>query len=302
MLAKLRDRIPGRGMRRRNWPTLSLVATLVVITVTMGLAAGCDEITVGCADETTEIRDDSFAVSGAVRLVVKTGNGAIEVKAGSDDEVRVQAELRVPDRIDYRLTQEGDTITVEARVRDGGSWTGCIEAGITITAPATSDVDLDTSNGRIALRGIEGTGQLRTSNGAIELDNVKGDFDGRTSNGEIDIDAFEGSAVMRASNGQVRARAVKGEFDLETSNGRVSFSGELTAGGNNRLETSNGRVEVELTGTPSVSIEATTSTGDITSELPMTTTLLEEHHIIGTIGDGEASLYIRTSNGDVDIR
>ncbi|MEE8470576.1 MAG: hypothetical protein V3S51_04530 [Dehalococcoidia bacterium] len=46
----------------------------------------------------------------------------------------------------------------------------------------------------------------------------------------------------------------------------------------------------------------TTSTGDITSELEITTTLLEEHHIIGTIGDGEASLYIRTSNGDVDIR
>jgi len=271
---------PNRRVRRRPWLVLSLLA-VVVITIAFSVTAGCDE---GCSDAPTETQDDSFTVGDSPKVVVITSNGGIKVNAGSDNEVRVQATLREPDRIDYTVSPVGDTITVEAKARSGGPWTGCMSAEITVTAPARTDVDLKTSNGAIELDAIEGSGKLTTSNGKIVLDNVKGNFEGRTSNGEVD------------------ARGVIGEFDLGTSNGRISFHGELTAGGSNRLVTSNGSVDVELLGTPSVSLEATTSNGDITSELPMTDALIEDDRIVGTVGDGEANLYISTSNGDVTIR
>jgi len=261
-----------------------LLAAVVVITITFSVTAGCNDLTEGCSDAPTETRDDSFTVGDSPKVVANTGNGDIEVNAGSDNEVRVQATLMVPDEIDYTVSQQGDTITVEAKVRGGGRWTGCISAAIIVTAPARTDVEADTSNGAIELHEIEGSGHLRTSNGKIVLDHVKGDFEGRTSNGRVD------------------APGVKGEFDLETSNGRIYFRGELTAGGSNRLVTSNGSVDVELLGAPSVSLEATTSNGDITSELQMDATLVEDKHIVGTVGDGEADLRIRTSNGDVYIR
>jgi DUF4097 and DUF4098 domain-containing protein YvlB len=76
----------------------------------------------------------------------------------------------------------------------------------------------------------------------------------------------------------------------------------MTAGTRSRLVTSNGKVDVELLGTPSVSLDAKTSNGVVTCELVITATLNKESHIVGTIGAGEAELYIRTSNGDVTIR
>lgn len=280
-------------MRRITLTMLVFVAMVMAIALLAASACTCDA-------GPTETRDDSFTVNGTATLVVNTENGKIEVNTGSDDEVRVQATLRGVNRIDYEVSQDGNTITVTAEIT--GWWFGNVGADITITAPANSDVELYTSNGVISLNGIEGTGTLRTSNGMISLENVKGDFDGTTSNGRIEVDTMEGTGYFRTSNGGVDLQGVTGEFDADTSNGGISFSGNLTAGGNNRLVTSNGNVVVELLGTPSVSLDASTSNGDVNCELPITATVTGDEHLVGTIGDGEADLYIHTSNGNVAIR
>jgi lia operon protein LiaG len=250
---------------------------------------------------TTETRDDTFAVNGSAVLVVSSENGWIQVVTGSDDEVRVEATLRGPDRIDYEVSQDGNTITVEANVHSG--WTiGNRGADIMITAPVNTSVDLSSSNGMIGINGTEGNGEFETSNGMISVEDVKGDFEGTTSNGLIRVTGMEGDGVFRSSNGAAELAGVTGEFDVETSNGGISFSGNLTAGGSNRLVTSNGNVVVELLGTPSVNLDASTSNGDITCEMPITATVTGDDHLVGTIGDGEADLEVSSSNGDVIIR
>ena len=279
-------------MRRITLTMLVFVVMVMAIALLAASACTCDA-------GPTETRDDSFTVNGTATLVVNTENGKIEVNTGSDDVVRVQVTLRGVNRIDYEVSQDGNTITVTAEIT---GWFGNVGADITITAPANSDVELYTSNGVISLNGIVGTGTLRTSNGMISLENVKGDFDGTTSNGRIEVDTMEGTGYFRTSNGGVDLQGVTGEFDAQTSNGGISFSGNLTAGGSNRLVTSNGNVVVELLGTPSVSLDASTSNGDVTCELPITATVTGDEHLVGTIGDGEANLYIHTSNGNVAIR
>ena len=253
----------------------------------------------GCTAGATEARDDSFTVTGPVTLVVNNENGEIEVSTGPEDEVRVQATLRGVNAIDYEVSQDGNTITVDAEIT---GWWSSAEVDITITTPANTDVELETSNGMISLNDIEGTGTLKTSNGRIALDNVKGDFDVTTSNGRIEVDTMEGTALLRTSNGRLDLQGLTGEVDAQTSNGNIAFSGNMTAGGNNRLVTSNGNVAVELLGTPSVNLDASTSNGEVTSELTITATITSDEHLVGTIGDGEADLYIETSNGNVTIR
>lgn len=275
---------------------LMRISRAVVVVFAVALLA------VGCTVGPTETRDDSFAVGDSVRLVVNSENGSIEVKAGSDSEVRVQATLRGANRIEYEAKQDGDTITVSARRTRRVIFAVGPVIDLVITLPARADVDLETSNGSIELHSTQGSGSLRTSNGKIVLKNVKGNFDGGTSNGSITIDEMEGSASFQTSNGRVDLRDVIGEVDVETSNGRISFSGEMTTGGTNRLITSNGDVNVELRGTPSVSLDASTSNGKINSRLPILVTVMKEKELTGTIGDGEAHLYIRTSNGDATIR
>ena len=273
--------------------TLSLVA-VTVIAITLLAAAGC---TAG----PTETRDHSFSVNGTATLVVNSDNGWIKVNTGTDDEVRIQATLRGVDRIDYEVSQDGNTITVVAEI-DQGWFISNVGVDITITAPVNTNVELETSNGMTSLDGIEGTGTLRTSNGKIVLENVKGDFEGRTSNGKIEVDTLEGTAFLRTSNGGLDLQEVIGEVDAETSNGGISYSGDMIPGGDNRLITSNGNVDVELMGTPGIKLDASTNNGDVTSELPITATTTSDDHLVGTIGDGEADLYIESSNGDVTIR
>jgi len=274
-----------KGMR--PWmATLVSAVGVVLLGATLFLAAGCGDIEINLGsdtDEPVETRDDSFSVGSSPRLVVDSFNGRITVNPGSDNTIRVQATLRRADKIDYQVSQDGDTVSVEARQK-GRTIGRSPGADIEITAPSSTRVELRTSNGMIELRGMEEAGTLRTSNGKIVVENVRSELTARTSNGSIEVTSFEGSV------------------DLETSNGSIRFTGELTPGGRNKMTTSNGSVTVSLQGTPSVRLDATTSNGTVTSKLPVLTTSTGDHHLAGTIGDGEAELTIHTSNGSVTIQ
>ena len=69
------------------------------------------------------------------------------------------------------------------------------------------------------------------------------------------------------------------------------------------MTTSNGGITITLKGTPSVNLDASTSNGSITTKLPiLTTSTGDEDHLVGTIGAGDADLFVRTSNGSVTIQ
>jgi len=295
MRVKLSGESPARNQQHPRF-ILSLLAGALIAAVIL-LSA-----TTGCTSGPTETREDSFTVSGYSRLVVNSENGNIEVNVGLGNEVLVEATLKDAPRVQYDVSQVGNTITVD--VRTSKRWWVFDGAGadITITAPVTSDVELDTSNGFIELHGLEGSGYLRSSNGRIVLDTLQGDFDAGTSNGRIEVNAVAGNLTLKTSNGKVDLSDAWGEFKVETSNGGISFNGNMTAGGSNRLVTSNGDVVVELQGTPSVVIDTETSNGKVTSELPVLATVTKNNRLVGKIGAGEADLYIRTSNGDIKIR
>ena len=276
-----------------------IIAALTLLAALLALAC------TGCATQSAvSTETDNFTVGESVTLKVDTLGGRIEVSAGADSVVMVRAELRDIRRIDYEAIQSGDEIIVTAEKT--GSWwfpAGNTAADIYVTVPAGTDLRLDTSNGDILVQGTTRGGILGTSNGAIHLEQVQGTFEASTSNGAIEIDTIDGSASAKTSNGRVTVREARGEFNLRTSNGAVTFSGELTPGGGNRLVTSNGRIEVELTGTPSVNIDASTSNGQIEHpDVAILATETDSDRLVGTIGAGQADLYIETSNGAVVIK
>jgi len=125
--------------------TLPLVAVMVLAVTLLATA--------GCTAGPTETRDDSFSVNGTATLVVNSDNGWIKVNTGTDGEVRIQATLRGTDRIDYEVSQNGNTITVLAEI-DQGWFVSNVGVDITITTPVSTDVELETSNGMISLDGI----------------------------------------------------------------------------------------------------------------------------------------------------
>jgi DUF4097 and DUF4098 domain-containing protein YvlB len=287
---KLRDRahedVDGKRGTRLWSRGLLRVLTGSLLAVVFLIAAACGDVDIDLGsddDAPVETRDASFAVGSSSKLVVDTFNGAVTVIAGPEGTIRVQATLKRADKLDYEADQSGDTVRVKAEKHSGINLRNS-GATVEITAPPSTTVELKTSNGSIEVRGLQGSGVLRTSNGKVVVQDFTGGLEASSSNGGIEV------------------TGLKGSVDLETSNGSISFSGELTPGSRNDLKTSNAGVTAQLEGTPSVTLDASTSNGKVTSDLPVQMDSAGDTKLTGTIGDGEAELKIRTSNGSITIR
>ena len=185
----------------------------------------------------------------------------------------------------YEATERDGGVVVRAtQTRSGDFRSRSPGAEFVITAPPGTSIDFDTSNGRVAVEGLEGSGRVHSSNGRITLEDVSGDFDVATSNGAVEASGFSGTLVA------------------STSNGDISFSGALNAGSRNELRTSNGDITVRLPEGAGVAIDASTSRGQVRINRPIDASLTGDRFVIGVVGTGEADLVLRTSNGSVTIR
>ncbi len=236
----------------------------------------------------TEVREDSFVVSGSPQLVVRSENGSISVRTAGTSIIQVTTTIKNPSRVEYQAVQKGNTVEVTADVKGGFNFFrrgGGAE--VVVVVPESVDLDLETSNGRIEVEGVEVTtlASLRTSNGRVTLTDVAGDVKVKTSNGRINILDFIG------------------QVDARTSNGSIDFSGTLWSDSENELRTSNGSIDVTLVDTPGVEVDASTSNGKVRSQLPITISgETRGNRLVGTIGTGGSSLEIHTSNGSIAIR
>ena len=275
--------------------------TVGMLTVVLLLAlAACNSDSIG----ETENHTDTFTVKAGAFLVVDNQNGSIDVVAGGEGEITVKTTVYSPDKVEYMAELDGDTVRVKADIKGvfgslGGTRTG---ADIRISVPPDTELFLDSSNGRVEVSGISAKTNIGTSNGRVRVSNVTARVDVRTSNGTIDVRGGEGEYRLRTSNGSIDMDDFQGRVDAVTSNGRIEFAGNLDPGTQSLLETSNGHIDVEFIKTPSVEINASTSNAEVRLERVVTTMSVGSGHIEGTIGDGEAKLEIRSSNGSVTIR
>jgi hypothetical protein len=287
--------------RRRNFFGALAVALLGI----MVLAGVADLVS-------TDSRVDTFAVGAPARLSANLDvSGEMDVRRGSNDAIRVEATLRGAWRVDYRVTQAGETVELDVD-RTALAWVvgGFPSAQIRVTVPAATEVTLETHRGSLALEGVEGASALRTSHGDIRVQHVRGALDASARHGAVEIADLVGSARVHSRHGDVTVRDAKGAFDVSTRHGAISLGAELLPGGRSRLETRNGSVAVRLLGSPNVRFEAWSRNGKVTSRFRSDEASRlsiprgrrrAETAVSGTIGRGEAELVIETRNGAVSI-
>jgi DUF4097 and DUF4098 domain-containing protein YvlB len=235
------------------------------------------------AGEITETFDKTFAAKPAVS--VDNVNGSVTVKSWDRAEIRVEAEKTIDGsgdaakkamaelRVD--ISEEGDALrirTVHPKRGDGGffGWLAGsnVDASVryTVTVPRKTSVDLETVNGRIEVREIEGEMDLETTNGKIEI---------------------------ARSSGRVTA---------ETTNGGINVQLATTTPGRMELETTNGSVQLELPASFAANLDARTTNGSIKSDFPITVQgTIDRNHLSGALNGGGEELRIRTTNGGIRI-
>lgn len=245
----------------------------------------------------TETRMNTFSVGSNPRLEVTVGNGSVNLVVGTEGEINVTAELRNPGKVDYKVSQDGDKITVDAKTRSNS------RADVTVTLPANTEFEVDTGNGDIDVADVQAPGRVSCGNGSITFERLKGDVTGNLGNGDITINDVAGSFILSDGNGDINLKDVAGSFNLSIGNGDIRFQGELPPGSESTFNVGNGSVTVELMGSPSVALDLEAEQrGKVRCNLPVTVSEQSEYRLVGTIGNGEATLKIRTGTGNITIR
>lgn len=161
---------------------------------------------------------------------------------------------------------------------------------ISVTGATTGQARLIASNGSINLK-------------QVHLLGFQGSIDLETSDGPVAVDGGSGYLVIRARNGGVQVRDFVGQVKAQAGNASIDFQGRLLAGTKNSLRASNGSVRVNLGDTPGVEVDAWARNGRVETRLPLTATVEQgPGRLVGSLGSGGGALEIQTTNGSIAIR
>lgn len=255
------------------------------------------------AVEIKESFDRTLPLRSGASFALRNVNGGITLEAWNRDEVQIHAEKKVRagsaeaarklmGQVKIDVTQEGGGVRVETKLprRDNGffDWLFGNQASVNVTykirVPRQVAADVESVNGGVALTGTRGKARLATTNGGITVNDAEGDLRLGSTNGGIEV---------HRSAGTVRADTTNGGISAELTD--VSDGGEL------RLTSTNGGIDVSLPRDVRISIDAGTTNGRVHTDLPVEGGQSGKRSLKGDVNGGGTTLYIRTTNGGIDI-
>ncbi|MGI9088314.1 MAG: DUF4097 family beta strand repeat-containing protein [Chthoniobacterales bacterium] len=238
---------------------------LLSATLALLFALGATRV-FGLSEETINRELDATA---GENLVVDVAFGTIEVAAGADNKVTIEAHRKIETTDEARekqylaevpivITKEGSTVKLCARRLEEKSWdwtcNTMMDAQYILRVPKKFNLDLKTGGGMVAASGITGTTLAATGGGKLKLDHLNGPLTAKTSGGNITLKNCDGSLDVRTSGGGITATEGSGELEARTSGGSISvrnFNGNAvvrTSGGKLIFEKINGRVSGKTSG------------------------------------------------------
>jgi len=187
----------------------------------------CDDVQVLFDGERARVDAQQINIGNPRALKVRTDrNGGVFVIGGasawSAQACRASA-LRGGS--DIKISYNGDVLSADGP-DEGNQWV----VYFIVHAPRGASLDLETHNGQICLRDVDGNVTARVHNGPLSLKNAGGTIDASSHNGPI---SFEG-----ADSGRVKLAAINGPLTVKLSGS--SWTGSLDA------STKNGPLSVRV--------------------------------------------------------
>ena len=237
---------------------------------------------------TEENANQQFDVSAGGKIVVDVEFGTVDVVAGPDGKVSVEAYRKIESKNEARekeyfaaapivISKDGNTVTVRSRrqVKDKKwEWNGSsrTDARYTVKVPKNFNADLRTNGGAISATDITGEVKANTSGGELKFTRLQGPLDGKSNGGGIELKACEGDLKVDTNGGGIDASGGKGKLDARTSGGNVAvrdFVGDAnvkTSGGKLTLEKVTGKLTGRTSGGSISAILVTPVAGDVSLE------------------------------------
>jgi len=221
-----------------------------------------------------EVREITLRAGRDVVRVDGLANGGIEVEGWDRDEIRLRAKVAVRTRGD---DDEAERIAGEIQIQTDDvihavgpdyhgrnrGWSVSYE----LMVPRKSNLELEATNGGISVAEVNGEIRVEATNGGLSLSRLGGDVRGRTTNGGL----------------------------------AVELHGKRWDGAGLDVQTTNGGVTLEVPESYSAELETSTVNGGINIDFPLTVQGRLNKSLRATLGDGGATLRVRTTNGGVHI-
>ena len=238
---------------------------------------------------------------------VSNRNGAIKIFRWDKDFVDIYA-LKTTNEDEDEL----DKVNISVKKSHGGK--NCdistnykerdIQVGVKyiIKVPASIQLGkIESSNGSMLIRNLQGNTDLETSNGSIKVEDFQGNLICRTSNGSVKLQNINGTAEVSTSNGSIKISQVDGIVSAKTSNG--SITAEISKLDNDvEFSTVNGSINLYLAEDLNANIEASTSNSKVhVKDVKITADKITDNYLRGKIGNGGYLLKATTSNSSINI-
>ena len=215
----------------------------------------------------------TYPLSAGGSFLLENVNGSVQVDGWDKDEVEVRAvktaesDERDLELVKIEVCSEPGQVSVRTKYPKGEGVEVAVEYHVYVPYRVLLG-SVETVNGSVSVRGIEGAGELRSVNGNVEVLNSSGRFNAKTTNGNLRLELRH-----------------------------------LLDGGPMNIETVNGSVVLGLPSDARADLKVLNMNGDFYSDLPVTSTASSPaarsfHAKLGT-GGGEIS--VRTVNGGIRL-
>jgi DUF4097 and DUF4098 domain-containing protein YvlB len=257
-----------------------LTVAIILLLTTVGL--------IGCLGLASKEFNGEYEANENTILKITNINGDIKIDSWDGDTVTLDAIIRSYqgndelEKIKIDVVEINNLIDIETKYLG----TGNVEASTDMTLKIPTFVTID---------------MVTTSNGDIRISGAKGNTSAHSSNGDITIVDVDGQINASSSNGDIEIKDTTGIGDLETSNGEI-YAEIFSFKENISVDSSNGGITLYINPLLNADVEMTTSNGQISiSGLSLNTTVSEEDHKVGKLGEGGYKLDIHTSNGNINL-
>lgn len=248
----------------------------------------------------------SFPFNPGGEFTLQDTNGKIELESWDKNEIYVEAEKTVKAssnekakeimaRVEIKATGDDRKLSIDTifpKKNDLGSlWDALMGRGhgvnvnYLIKAPKKVNLKLETTNGTVGVRSVEGNIHLETTNGDIQVANSNGPMKLATTNGDIKAESASGIVKANTTNGSITV-----DLMAVSDNEQMEF------------RTTNGNVTAHLPRNLRANIEAGTTNGNIETDFPIQIRgKISRTNLTGKIGGGGAPLTFETTNGNIRI-
>lgn len=220
-----------------------------------------------------EVFVHTYPLSAGGSFLLANVNGSIQVDGWDRDEVEVravktsQSDAHDLDEVKIDVESNPGQVAVHTRYPRGEGAEVAVEYHIYVPFHVLLG-NIETVNGSVTVRGVEGGGELHSVNGDVEVLNSCGRFSAKTTNGDLHLDLRQ-----------------------------------LMDGGPMNIETVNGSVVLGLPSNARAELKVLSMNGDLRSDLPVTSTAGSPatHAFRASLGTGGGQISVRTVNGGIRL-